>query len=108
MAYTNQDIIEMVTLTYSCDTQASIQAVESTLIDWIFKDYARSISQLENILVKEKHKIDNNCKKAIANLIKVAVQQLITHLGLLNRNDDDVLGKHKKLLFSVEHIFDNK
>jgi hypothetical protein len=33
---------------------------------------------------------------------------MLNTLALLNRADDDVINKHKKLLHAVEHVLDNK
>jgi hypothetical protein len=38
----------------------------------------------------------------------VAGKKMLETMSLLNKSDEDITNKNKKLLHAVEHIFDNK
>lgn len=52
-------------------------------------------------MVQGKNRLDGNCLTAVANLIKICGQKVLESLALLNKTEDDVVNKHKKLLHAI-------
>jgi ferritin-like protein len=88
-------------MTYTSNSTEQIQKAYNILINNAYEIYPRSFKQLEDILACKGSQIDANCKKAIANLIKITGVRMLETIGMYHKTDDDWTNKHRKLLHVV-------
>lgn len=89
------------TITYTSNSTAQIQEAYNILINNAYQIYPRSFKQLEDILACRDGQINTNCKKAIANLIKVIGKRMLETIAMYQKIDEDWTNKHRKLLHAV-------